>query len=48
MYSSNYDMAFKVTNKLKVKKNDNLKFNGNFKRYIIVKRTLKKHIHFPF
>ena len=35
-YSLNYNVTFKITNKLKVN-NDNLKFNDNFKSHIIVK-----------
>ena len=35
--SYNYDMIFKVTNRLKVN-NDNFKFNDNFKSHIIFRR----------
>jgi hypothetical protein len=45
-YSLNCDMAFKITNRLKIN-NDNFKFNGNFKCYITVGRTLEEHLTFP-
>jgi hypothetical protein len=41
-YSLNYDVAFKLTNKLKVN-NDNFKFNGNFKSHITIGRTPGEH-----
>jgi hypothetical protein len=39
---SNYDLTFKITDRLKVN-NDNVKFNDDFKRHIIVERTLREH-----
>jgi hypothetical protein len=45
---SNYDLTFKITDRLKVN-NDNVKFNDDFKRHITVERTLRKeHLIFPF
>jgi hypothetical protein len=41
-YSPNYDVTFKITNRLKIN-NDNLKFNGNFKSHITVVMTLREH-----
>jgi hypothetical protein len=41
-YSSNYDVTFKITNKLKVN-NDNFKFNSDFKNYITVERILGEY-----
>jgi hypothetical protein len=38
----NCDVIFKITNRLKVD-NDNLKFNGDFKSHITVRRTPKKY-----
>ena len=38
-YPTNYDVTFKITNKLKVNTN-NFKLNSNFKSHTIVKRTL--------
>ena len=48
-YPYNCDVAFKITNRLKVN-NDNLKFNSNFKSHITIERTPKKHfpIHIDF
>jgi glutathione peroxidase-family protein len=43
--STNYDVVFKITNKLKV---NNYKFNGDFKSYITVRRTLEKQLAFSF
>jgi hypothetical protein len=45
--SPNYDVTFKITNRLKVN-NDNFKFNCNFKSHIIVGRTLKEYKVFPY
>jgi hypothetical protein len=39
---SNCDASFKIINRLKVN-NDNLKFNGDFKRHITVDKTSEKH-----
>jgi hypothetical protein len=44
--SPNCNVAFKITNRLKVN-NDNFKFNGDFKSHIIVRRTLKEQLAFP-
>ena len=38
----NYDVAFKIINKLKVN-NDNLKFNSDFKNHITVGKTPGEH-----
>jgi glutathione peroxidase-family protein len=38
----NYDVAFKITNKLKVN-NDNFKFNGDFKNYIAIEMILREY-----
>jgi hypothetical protein len=43
--SPNYDVVFKITNRLKV---NNYKFNGDFKSYITVRRTLEKQLAFSF
>ena len=45
-YFSNYDIAFKIINRLKVN-NNNFKFNGNFKSHIIIRKTLEKYQLFP-
>jgi hypothetical protein len=39
-YSINYNVIFKIFNKLKV--NNNFKFDNNFKNYITIKKALKK------
>jgi hypothetical protein len=36
-YFSNYDITFKIINRLKIN-NDNLIFNNNFKSHITIKR----------
>ena len=46
-YFPNCDVTFKIINRLKVK-NDNFKFNDDFKSHIIVGKTLKEYIAFPF
>ena len=43
----NCDVTFKITNKLKVN-NSNLKFNGNFKSHIIIKRILEEYLAFIY
>jgi hypothetical protein len=45
--SSNCDVAFKITNRLKVN-NDNFKFNNDFKSHIIVGRILEEHLIFSY
>ena len=44
--SLNYDVPFKITNKLKVN-NYNFKFNNNFKSHITGERTPKKVKRMP-
>ena len=41
----NYDVTFKIINKLKVN-NDNFEFNSNFKNYVTIEITLKKYLTF--
>jgi hypothetical protein len=41
-YFLNYDVLFKITNRLKVN-NYNFKLNDNFKKYITVDKTPKEH-----
>jgi hypothetical protein len=43
--SPNYDVVFKISNRLKVN-NDNFKFNGNFKNHVIVERIPREHLAF--
>jgi hypothetical protein len=38
----NCDVVFKITHRLKINK-DNLKFNSDFKNYIIVEKIIRKH-----
>ena len=45
--SPNNDVTFKIINSLKVN-NDNFKFNRDFKSYVIIERTLEKHLTFSY
>ena len=40
--SSNYNVTFKITNRLRVN-NDNFKFSSDFKNHITIRKTPEEH-----